>query len=316
MFKRILVPTDGSPLAAQALPMALALGRSAAAEIHLLRSTEGMWLPLSAPAPVYGVHHGPYDWLPDAEVMAEITKEARASLDELIAAHSDPEVSWQPYIVDDDPAAAIVDHCTAHDIQLVVMSSHGHSGLERWALGSVTERVLRHAPCPVYVVRDLAPVRRMLLPLDGSPLAESALPAAFEVARLTGAHITLMRVERHEPPPAHRRQLAQLENSVGETLHGGVGERAEHYLQSVAGRHGAGGAPLEIAVADGNPANAILDYAAAHNIELIAMATHGRSGLRRWLYGSVTEKVLRASTCSLLIVRPEPQDEAPPSVGE
>lgn len=185
------------------------------------------------------------------------------------------------------------------------MSSHGHSGLERWALGSVTERILRQAPCPVFVVRNTRPIHRILIPLDGSKLAEQVLAPALEVAGLLDAKVTLLRVEQPAVPDEFAViQLEQLERGLGVGLLHGAEARAENYLELVHFRYRGANLPMETVVLVGQPAPVILDYAAQHNVDVIAMATHGRSGLRRWVYGSVTEKVLRATSRSLLIVRP------------
>jgi nucleotide-binding universal stress UspA family protein len=171
------------------------------------------------------------------------------------------------------------------------MSSHGYSGLERWALGSVAERVLHDAPCPVFVVRDEALPQRLLITLDGSPLAETVLPPALEVARLLRLPVCLLRVER-APHPGE---------STSHALHI---ERAQTYLDDRCLHLQDDGPHVETVVLQGRPAPAILDYAAHNNFDAIALATHGFSGLRRWIYGSVTAKILRAAQCSLLVVRP------------
>lgn len=301
MFKRILVPTDGSPLSNQALPAAITLGRPLHAAIHLLRSTGIAMAHLAPPEPIYSGQ----PWLPDPDVVAELTDEARAALRELVDAHPAPEIEWHTFVVDTDPAAAILDHAEDNNINLIVMASHGHTGIQRWALGSVTERVVRHTRKPVYIVRHTAPVRRMLIPLDGSAIAEAVLPPALAFARITGAHITLLHIP--DPQQPRRRLLQQLDNiesGLGDSLRPGIGEAAEHYLQTVPHRHKAADLTIESVLLDGAPAPTILDYAEQANIDLIAMATHGRTGLQRWLYGSVTEKVLRTAATSLLIVRP------------
>jgi len=185
------------------------------------------------------------------------------------------------------------------------MSSHGRSGLERWALGSVTERVLREAPCPVFVARDPGPIRRILVPLDRSDLAEQALAPALEIARLLGASVTLLHVE--QLPDSGEITVAQLqeqERDPDQSPPPGDEEPARNYLQAVLERYGDGGLEMGIDLLQGRPAAAILDYAKEHDIDLIAMATHGRTGIRRWMFGSVTEKVLRATHSSLLVVRP------------
>ena len=302
MFERILVPLDGSELAEQALTMAIKLARESQGTLCLLRSTVGMVLPAER---AYIGPYGPYDWLPSIEVIEEIEREAKRYLGDVSGKYVSPEINWEKYVAKTDPAAAIVDYAQNEAIDLIVMSSHGHSGVERWALGSVTERVVRHAPCPIFVVRSTTPMRRILIPLDGSELAEAALAPALEVARLLGAAVTLLRVAHITvPDDITIAQLEGFEHGLGEGLRHGAVERAESYLQATRVQCQAEDLPVDSVVLEGRPAPEILDYAAHHNVDLIAMATHGRSGIRRWIYGSVSEKVLRATPCSLLIVRP------------
>jgi len=164
-------------------------------------------------------------------------------------------------------------------------------------LGSVTRRVLHAAPCSVLVLCTSHPIRRILITLDGSELAEQALAPAMEVARRLGAVVTLLHVS--EPEGKHRADEAVSQHPLEHT-----GDSPEEYLASLADRYPKLAQNVQTALASGPVAQCILDFASAQHIDLIAMATHGRTGLRRWLYGSVTEKVIHDSTASLLIVRP------------
>jgi nucleotide-binding universal stress UspA family protein len=171
-------------------------------------------------------------------------------------------------------------------------------------LGSVTERVLRQAPCPVLVVRETKPFQHVLITLDGSELSEQALEPGLEVARCFGSRVTLFQVEPSvEIAPQF---VAELES-----VEGGLSDKArddfylETYLQRVSQRfQPTMDQEIEFASARGPVAPAILDFIESHDVDLLAMTTHGRSGLKRWVYGSVTEKVLRVADCGLLVVRP------------
>lgn len=304
MFEQILVPLDGSDLSERALPVAVRLARTTRGQIHLLRSTLGMWLPLPATEPIYAGPYGVYDWLPSNEILEDIEREAREYLVSFSHIYDVPDVHWDNYVVASDPAAAIITHAEQKAIGLIVMSSHGHSGMERWALGSVTERVLHRAPCPVLVVRDEAPARHILIPLDGSILAEQVLEPALEMAHLLGARVTMLRVCAHErPDKATINELNDIEPRLGETFLDRE-QSAAAYLQHLRARYPHLEPRPELVVTHGHPALSILDFAASQDVDLIAMATHGRSGLRRWIYGSVTEKVLRTAGKSMLVVRP------------
>jgi len=197
------------------------------------------------------------------------------------------------------------DFCGIADIHcdLIVMSSHGYSGVTRWMLGSVAEKVLRKAPCPVLVIRSSRPIWRVLVPLDGSPLAEAALQPALAVAAGLGAEVTLLRAIG-APEAEVLKQLDKVEKGLSQRVLEDMSAAAKTYLREVSDRHRRAGAEIKTAVVDGSAAAGILDYAEARDMDLIAMSTHGRTGLQRWIYGSVTEKVLHGAQHSMLVVRP------------
>jgi nucleotide-binding universal stress UspA family protein len=158
-------------------------------------------------------------------------------------------------------------------------------------LGSIAERVLHVAPCPVLLVRAAEPISNVLITLDGSPLAERALWPGLEVARRLGATVTLLYVVN----------LAV----EGEGATSAQRVEAEGYLHHIVAGHPAAEADCRTVVQQGESVAAtILAYAAEQGINLITMSTHGRTGLDRWRYGSVAQKVLHGWHGSMLVVRP------------
>jgi nucleotide-binding universal stress UspA family protein len=154
----------------------------------------------------------------------------------------------------------------------------------------------------------------ILVPLDGSLVAETALPPALALARALAGSLTLLRVT---PPTLGAEPLAEAIQAPVITYRPRPQDRdqADAYLAGVAQRLDAGGVPVRILVLRGDPATAIVQYAQeAPGVRLIAMATHGRSGVSRWVFGSVAEKVLRATPAPLLLVRPDADGMAPPPV--
>lgn len=305
MFHKLLVPLDGSTLAERALKPALILARPAHGSIILLRCLP--FLPVIT-AQITSEHN----WLRQDEPAELPLEAAEAYLHAIQEAHQQSGVQLHSRLVVGDAAGAIVDTAVAEAVDLIVMSSHGYSGLTRWLLGSVAESVLHSAPCPVLVIRSSAPIARMLITLDGSELAEQALVPGFEVARWLGAEVTLLRVNR--PPLVGQTGFDQVEWVFGADATDPqeiVYEGAETYLHQLAHRHAYGGRAVHTAVLDGSPAASILEYAADHQVDLIAMTTHGRTGLQRWIYGSVTDRVLHNFDGSMLIIRP-PASELKP----
>ena len=183
------------------------------------------------------------------------------------------------------------------------MSSYGRSGLSRWMFGSVAEKVLRHAPCHLLIIRarvesNTFTRQRILVPLDGSQMAEQALMPAVSLAVATKAELLLLR--------AIVSGKAALDAADRSVLYGDIEARerreAEAYLHktvtSLADAHDA----IKIHVVAGHVAETIVDTANERQTGLIVMSSHGRSGLSRWLYGSIAEKVLHGARCAALVI--------------
>ncbi len=318
MLTRLLTPLDGSLLAETALPTALAIASPALdSELLLLRVSFAEVISLSTVTAV------PVIQLTSQSVRAAETAKAAAHyLGRLVTTHSVPgRLVWPSVIrtevASPDVAGLIIDSALRHRTELIVMASHGYTGPSRWVLGSVAERVIGSAPCPTLVVRDQMHLRRMLITLDGSPLAEQVLAPALTVAGRLGASVSVLRVvgeglaasqrpHLHLPQTGPHGSLAieHMPENVRERVVEHLRHEAQDYLRATLHPYRALWPINDLTVRVGPTAETILRYATDHDIDLIAMASHGRSGVRRWIYGSVTSKVLRGSRRAMLIVRP------------
>jgi nucleotide-binding universal stress UspA family protein len=303
MFTKILVPLDGSELAERALPFANTLAQQSEARLIVLRAIAADRILIPDSHMLLG--HYSVAWPNQSLDLAR--KTAADYLAAVQAEQIAPGVNAQTSIMETEPAAAIVELARQHQVDLIVMSSHGYSGLTRWMLGSVAERVLQAAPCPVLVLRSAEPIHHGLIALDGSELAEQVLEPAWALAAGLNCKVTLARVMA-EVSPEELTHLENLEHGLGQQVQGNLHEAAASYLARVAAARPTANTarfPINTVVLHGSPAQSLLDYAQLRGVDLIALSTHGRTGLQHWLYGSVTEKVLRAAAgCSMLITRP------------
>ncbi len=296
MFTKVLVPLDGSELSERALAPALEVAAKPGGEITLLRAL----VPQSVFArALEGADPHVEEWV--AEAQAVERKDAQKYLEHLQKANYRDDIQINVNLTDDDALGCILDSAVEHD--LIVMSTHGRSGLTKWVMGSVTEKVLASATCPVLVIRAAAPIRRILIPLDGSSFSESALAPGLELALRLNAAVTLLRVV-DEVTGLERAQFSGLgATDMANRLQNGLISEAENYLASLMMPMG----ELQIehkVVVSNTAAFRIVDYAQRHTTDLIVMATHGRTGLAKWVYGSVADKVVRGAPCSMLVIRP------------
>ncbi len=298
MASRILVPLDGSSVAEKALSCAKMLGRELPAELVLFRA-------VSIPQEVQEML---VDQQPD-DLLPQLLAEANNYLIKVAGEMQDAGLKVQ-HIVDQGRAAeAIVDCAAKANTELIVMATHGYSSAKRWTRGSVAERVLQSANSPVLMVCaykhgssvDLDPsrCRHILVPLDGSSIAEQVLPPVIAVAKPMGALVTLLRVSI-----VHT--LGEFMGDFFMPLEGTLrtaDKIAGRYLDRVSNRLAEQGVQVSTTVQMGAVAESIVDYAENHQIDLIAMCTHGRTGLGRWILGSVADRVLRAGCIPVLLVR-------------
>ncbi len=287
-YTRLLVPLDGSELGEQALQPALTLAQALSAQVLLLR--------VATPPPLTDV-----TILPDT--LTFLNSQSAAYLAGVMQRQAQIAVPMEAITEAGSPVATIAQVAAERGVDAIIMSSHGRSGVGRWVYGSVTEGVMARAGRDVLIVRaqtetPLFSQRRFLVTLDGSPLAERALAPAVALAQAMGAELHLLRVTfsvSHLEPQMVRHifDKMEIEERIG----------AERYLAEVRQKLSAAALPVHTQAIIGDTASTIVEYARQHHIDLICISSHGRSGVQRWLYGSVALKVLQGAPCATLIVR-------------
>jgi len=238
----------------------------------------------------------PLDGSEMAESVFVYAKELAARLDlELTLLHvCGPEERARGELVVGHPADEIARYADGNDVDLIMMATHGRSGIGRWAMGSVAD--------------DKWPERTILVPLDGSELAESVLPHVEELARQRDSElvdVVVFRVCEYAAVPDDGSSAEPSGWEIGLRREISQAKRAaEKYLARIEARFTAASIRARSAVLVGQPADVIVDHANGQQFGLVAMATHGRSGLSRLAFGSVAEKVLQGLSCPLFLVKP------------
>jgi nucleotide-binding universal stress UspA family protein len=313
MYKRMLVPLDGSELSEVVFPYAKEL----AGRLHL----DMVFLHVYSPAerelaPMYRAYVERA-----AEIVGHQSKEVQQRSD--IQAGS-KAIEAQGVLAMGHPAEEILRYTNENDIDLILMATHGRSGIRRWAMGSVADKVLRASSVPVWLVRagiseeivyDRWPKRTILVPLDGSELAESVLPHVEALAKQRDAglvDVVLLNVCEPLVMPAASTPEASFNWGKLMEEHIAYSKRvAEQYLAGVGRQLKNAGLKVSSEVLEGEPAGEIINYANKNPFNLIVMATHGRSGLSRWAYGSVAGKVLLGVSSPVFLVRVPSTDGSP-----
>jgi len=275
MFTHILLPIDGSELAERPLAYVERIAPITGATIHLVEVVQLL------PNPTWMLVPGIVPETEYEQAREEVTGYLEATRARLLAnGVRDVRVTQ----LTGDPAASLLDYERDAGIDLVVMSSHGRTGLARFALGSVAERLVQYGSTPVLLVRafgEVAIPRHVVVPLDGSTRAEATLGVVEQLAPQLLREVTLLRVVRNDEE----------------------GREAERYLQSIVGRLQREGVTVHPWVAEGDPAAAIVE--AAGPGKLVVMTTHGRGGFTRWALGSVADRVAHGAAGAVMLVRRE-----------
>jgi nucleotide-binding universal stress UspA family protein len=289
-FKRILVPLDGSDMAERALAPALALAKAMSAKLFFVKVAIPLTLKLD---PKLYQH------------IVEVRKdEAKRYLRSIQPSSSSTLVDIETQVLVGRAARSIINFAQEKGIDLIVMSSHGRSGVSRWIYGSVADKVLHSAPCakviihPQVIIEPFS-IKRILVPLDGSSLAELALEPARALAETVSAELIVLHVTSTpqidvQPVPGWPGLNAVVE---------AADQEADAYLQGVQSAMGDSPVSIKLRCASGPAAEGIIDIANNKKVDLIVMCSHGRSGIERWAFGSVAEKVLRVANCATLVMR-------------
>lgn len=303
MYRRILVPLDGSATGEQALPLATGLAHRTGAELRLVHALDfGGRLPRDP--------NDPDDWRGCTQGDAD--RYLQGIADELKV---NPNTRVSVSVRDGAAATAILDDAEQWHADLIVMTTHGRGVIERAWLGSVADTLLRESKLPLLLVRaqgGAAVVRgtrgfqHILVPLDQSELSKDALAPAAALARSEAARMTLLHVIHPwaAPVPA----LVQAGHTAG-LPHSAVLDRtvaAENYLSEIALDldFEIRGVSADVVVAEWSDSAEILKYACAYGVDLIALATHGRSGFKRAVLGSTADKIIRGADVPVLVLRP------------
>ena len=296
LFKKIMVPLDGSVLSETALEPALALAQVDRGEILLLSAFSPQE---SVDVAFYGLEVAPIP----ADV-APLHERLNDYLDHLRSSRAGSGVPLRTLALEGEAADCIVETAVSHQTDLIVMSTHGRSGASRLFLGSVTESVLQRAPCPVLAVRGQPIFRRLLITVNQTMLSEQALDPGFAVAGCFGAQVHLLMVSPDGPvnPESAVEWDATADQQRGEEAF----RHEEAYLEDLRDRYQMTQSVVT-AVRGGKRESAIFSYADVHEIDLIVMASRQRTGLRRWLFGNLSEKALRQAPCSVMMIPPQPQ---------
>jgi nucleotide-binding universal stress UspA family protein len=303
MFNTLLVPLDGSDFSERSLPLARRLAREGSSTIHLVQ----VHAP-AVPGPMLSTTQFEYQGL-DLDAYAERHREEMgAHLTPIAAALEADGVTVRPAVLEGRVVEELADHAAAVEADLIVMTTHGRSGASRLWLGSVADGLVRHTHIPILMLRTgessegtATPdaVAHILVPLDGSDLAERILDPAVALARATGAGITLAHVVSSNAALGTRLVPVLPDDIVR------IRDQAQAYLAEIAARLTADGLKVETQVVEGDsPAATITKVADEVGADIIALATHGYGGVRRAVLGSVADKVLRSSPLPLLVLRP------------
>jgi nucleotide-binding universal stress UspA family protein len=284
MFKRILVPLDGSKLAEQVIPAVTELGGPSNSEIIILgvceagKKTEG-------------------------ETCEAYLREESRELDSRLAGST---ATLQTRVVYGKPSEQILHYALEEKIDIVFMSSHGRSGIMPWSLGSTVDKVFKSTSVPLVVVRTrekpskIKLFSRILVPLDGSEKSAAALPLLKELAGILPLEIFTIRVieaGRHVRTIGGLDYVQFLERDINDTK-----GKVKRSLESLFTDPAFTNTRVTCEVRKGDPAQEILKYADETECTLIMMTSHGHHGIETWALGSVTSKIVAVARQSILLV--------------
>lgn len=296
MYTRMLIPLDGSKVAEQVLPYARFLAKALNIPVELLSIVDPV--PLADFADVW-------QRLPLDDLVAREMSGSTEYLEKCARSFAGAQVKCS--VLKGTPEEVIIETAAADKNTLIAMATHGRSGMQRWLLGSVTDKVLHEATNHLFLVRASdqgktdgeAALKTVVVPLDGSSLAEMALRYVEDLAKKMKLELVLVRA--HALPPT---VSAEDYGTYTDELIAQLEAEAQDYMaEKVKAMEGKGFESVSSVLKLGYGAEEIITLARETPDNFIAMCTHGRSGIRRWVLGSVTERVVRHSGDPVLIVR-------------
>jgi len=301
MHKMIMVPTDGSGFDREAIQVALRVAEGSHAKVRIVR--------VHSIGAFFGIGSSPEAATISAEVLEQERNRIFGELHALAAECRNTSDADIEVALEDGPVPeALHAYAKTNKVDLIVISSHGRGGIARLSLGSVTDSLIRRTTIPVLVVKPhasyLSPTgdafKRILVPLDGSTLAEQILPEVVSLAKVERSELTLLRVL--VPRTSSRKKFADKNIPWWDK---DVAAAKAYLFRTAAKLREDGGflATTEVVIGE-NIAQAIAVCAIRLRADLVAIATHGRGGFSRALRGSVADVVTRTSRASMLVLRP------------
>jgi nucleotide-binding universal stress UspA family protein len=298
-IRRILCPTDFSDASRRALDYAVALAKWYDARLTVLHAAPVRSVNAFGVASVV---------LPPVNLTADERQHLLASMKQSVATEVGSTVAFDVEVAEGNPVPEILDRAATLPSDLIVLGTHGVSGFDRVLLGSVTDKVLRKAACPVLTVPphmpDVVPTssglfRRILCAVDFSDCSIHALTYALSLAQEANAHLFVVTVSEHilgedvavSPSPALKQYYATLQVEYRQRLAHAIPESARTFCT------------VETRVTEGRAYKEILRLADVEKVNLIVIGVHGRGAFDRWIFGSTTEQVVRHATCPVLTIR-------------
>jgi len=291
-YQKVLVSLDSSSLAERTIPYARAIAARKGSEVILFTvATSGI----------------------------RFDRPLESYLDNIAKDLKMQGITASPVIAYGDTADQIIDFADANKTDLIIMSTHGHAGIKRWVLGSIAQKVLQGTNIPVLLVKSKAPeiplveFRKVLLPLDGSAFAEIAISHVKELAEGSETEVVLLQVTEPPPPiadapPGWADGVPLNWADYADKLIAQMRGQALQYLEKVKTTFEDKGIKIRSHVAVGKATEKIMHVAQGENVDLIVMGTHGRSGISRWVHGSVASGIEAESLQPLLLIRPGPPE--------
>ena len=286
MYSRILVPLDGSQLSESILPYARSIAGALKVSVELLLAIDPG---TASGAPKHEPKKAGLDYLNNVATSFQKTLTVDCSVEA------------------GNPVEVIVHRASSHTDILITMSTQGRSGIQRWMIGSVANKVLHATTSPLLIVRgatdgkttsDLT-FKKVLVPLDGSPLSERVLPHVVDLAKMLTMEVVLVRA-----PAAPTAAFVAQERDTGfQQIAKNIIAETETYLEAKVKQLQTEGLKVSYLLLEGEAAGEIIDLARKTPNNLIAMCTHGWSGIGRWVLGNVTERVVHHSGDPVLIIR-------------
>jgi len=291
MLNKILVPLDGSILGELALNYAAELAKSMNSEVHLLSVCDRIGEEYRNMCSVY---------------LEKVSEDLRSSLHEIISL---PTV--RTIVIDGQPDTKILDYAMENNISLIILVSHGHSGIMPWSAGSTVSKIIQKSTIPILLIRASDHVytkqasglfEKILVPLDGSKMSEVVLPYVKEIASQMKSEIILLWVleqGQHVRTIGGIDHIAYTDQQVEE-----MRQEAVAYLNEINQKLAKDGFTVRTVVKTGDAAREIIDTTLQENVNIVAMSSHGKSAAVKWVLGSVSNKILQAGKKPLLLVRP------------